>query len=156
MSLKTAVSTPSCVNEKTTFSIDGDKALVLKDKLFLLIANDVENDVIAEVLNMPFHQVLEFKKSSKLDISQKDVTWDETFQFLLSEPHSTTVTIEVFKDFPEELVGRTTYYVGETLGQPTLKDNLRKYILIAGSTYEATVSASFELRTIVQGDQPRQ
>jgi len=127
---------------------------VLKDKLFLLIANDVENDVIAEVLNIPFHQVLEFRSSSKLDVSQEDVIWDETFHFLLSEPHSTRVTIEVFKNSPEELVGKTTYYVGETLGQPTLKDDLRRHVLIAGSTYEATVSASFELRTIIEGDQP--
>lgn len=154
-SRRTTVLAPPCVTRKTTDSFDEDKAVVLKDKLNLLIANNINNDVIADVLDLPFEQVLEFKNSGKLDVSQKDVIWDETFRFLLSEPHRTTVTIQVFQNSTKKLVGKTTYYVGETLGQPSLKDDFREHILIAGSTYDATVSASFELRTIFQANQPR-
>merc|ERR1712007_128771 len=139
---------------KAGLSQDAD----LERKIILLKQNNAPVDVIAKVLDVSKERVEDalWRPSSGLS-STVDVTWNQSFLFMLADPKLSHVAIEVFKSSPrieDKSVGKVVYPVKNLLNSASLREDLKRTPL-QGNHPEVKVSAKVGLRTLVQDEFPR-
>lgn len=136
---------------------DASEEDTLKRNITLLVRNEVPNEVIAQVCSLSLEQVAHVMDRSSHAHVDLDIKWEDGFWFLLDDPRTPTVKVEVFKSSPnqdDESIGVFEYAVDQLLHCDGMSDWQKRHPLTVGDPdllARPNITANFQLHAVFNG-----
>jgi hypothetical protein len=153
---KTQVKRHLTGGSKNEYGGSEDKKRELKRKIQVMMAQKMNHDMIADMLDIPVSYITS-EGNEPLDFEYA-AYWKEGYYFMLDDPSATSVTIEVFQEAPatgsskevETSLGKFTYQVGRLLHlakEQKFTQRCFRQPLVGDNAKGSKVSVMFQLLT---------